>query len=276
MADPQTEIKEEKLRSVKLEADPLGVALLPSELAQPGALASALESVLFSSPEPQSLADLLQAFEVWNIKREQVREALAALEKRYQQPESGIVLEQVARGFQLRTKTKNQAVVQKLLKAKKVRVTGASLEVLSIVAYKGPLIKQQVDEIRGVDSGHLLRSLMQRGLIKLAGKSEEPGRPLLYGTTKKFLELFALKSLKDLPSLSEMEQLEASEATDTMESLAQKLRHSPADLREQDKQLNEITDELNSISTKVDFEPSSAEATEGADNADSGATSSAC
>ena len=246
----------EKLRSVRLASDPLDEPLSIDEFRSPEALQSAIESVLFSSPEPQSLASLVQLFEP--LGSEAVREAIAALEQRYRQAGSGIVLEVIGRGYQLRTKIENQAVLKKLLKAKKFRVTGASLEVLSIVAYKGPLIKQQIDEIRGVDSGHLLRSLMQRGLIKLAGKSDEPGRPMLYATSKKFLEVFALKSLKDLPSLSEMEQLEATEATDTMESLAQKLRHSPADLREQDKQLDDITQELNSISTKVDFaEPSS-------------------
>lgn len=116
------------------------------------------------------------------------------------------VLEEVAGGFQIRTKPDNQKYLQRTVKGRPFRLSGPALEVLAIVAYKQPCTKAMVDEIRGVESGHLMRGLLDRGLMHFAGKSELPGRPMFYETTRKFLEIFSLRNINELPSLNEIDQ----------------------------------------------------------------------
>src|SRR5204863_3661148 len=94
-----------------------------------------------------------------------------------------------------------------LVKGRSFRLSGPALEVLSIVAYKQPVIKSEIDQIRGVESGHLVRALMEKNIVRFAGKSELPGKPMLYATTKEFLELFGLRNIRELPTLSEIDEL---------------------------------------------------------------------
>ncbi|HEX9103764.1 MAG TPA: SMC-Scp complex subunit ScpB, partial [Polyangia bacterium] len=116
-------------------------------------------------------------------------------------------LHQVAGGYQFRTNPENAQWVQKLLASKPVRLTRAQIETLAICAYRQPVTRPEIDEIRGVDSGGTLKTLLDRSLIRIVGKKEEPGRPILYGTTKEFLEFFNLRDLKDLPTLREFHEL---------------------------------------------------------------------
>jgi segregation and condensation protein B len=118
-----------------------------------------------------------------------------------------VQVSEVAGGWQLRTAPENAAWVQKLLGGRPVRLTRAQLETLSIIAYRQPVTRPEIDEIRGVDTGATLKLLLDRNLIRILGKKEEPGRPLLYGTTKEFLEFFNLKDLRDLPTLREFHEL---------------------------------------------------------------------
>jgi segregation and condensation protein B len=139
-------------------------------------------------------------------------------------------------------------------------LSGPALEVLAIVAYKQPLIKHEIDEIRGVESGHLLRALMEKGLVNFEGKSDLPGKPMLYATTKKFLEIFGLRNLKELPTLSQIDELlpegmTEEEAKPTLSSVTDAMSQTigTASYSEGEDELMKITDQLGSISTSSDF-----------------------
>ncbi|XGC82466.1 SMC-Scp complex subunit ScpB [Bdellovibrio bacteriovorus] len=170
-------------------------------------LESIVESVLFASDRPVSLASLKLLFKGTNIRTDKIRRALDQLAVEYAGGRRGVTLEEVPGGYQLRTKIDNMEFLKRTLKARQFKLSGPALEVLSIVAYKQPTVKAEVDEIRGVESGHLLRALMEKNLVCFEGKSELPGRPMQYGTTKKFLEIFGLRSLKELPTLTQIDEL---------------------------------------------------------------------
>jgi segregation and condensation protein B len=166
-------------------------------------LQSIVESLLFAADRPlglRQLADLVEEPEI-----ERVRSAVVAVGENWR--ERGVQLHEVAGGYQFRTHPANAFWVQKLLQQKPVRLSRALLETLAICSYRQPITRPEIDEIRGVDSGGTLKTLMDRALVRILGKREEPGRPLLYGTTKEFLEFFSLRDLKDLPTLREYHEL---------------------------------------------------------------------
>jgi segregation and condensation protein B len=113
----------------------------------------------------------------------------------------------VAGGWQFRTDPDSGDFVRRFLRVKPHRLTRAALETLAIIAYRQPVTRPEIEDVRGVDSGAVVKALLERRLIKILGKKEEPGRPLLYGTTKEFLEFFNLRDLKDLPTLREFHEL---------------------------------------------------------------------
>ena len=166
---------------------------------------SIIESLLFISEEPLSVERIQKVLET--AERGQIRAALDALEEDYQTRQSGMLLRQVAGGYQLRTRPANAEWIKRLIQPNPVRLSKASLETLAIVAYKQPLIRNDIEHIRGVDCGGVLRMLLERKLSRVLGRKEIPGRPLIYATTKYFLELFDLKDLKDLPTLKEIEAM---------------------------------------------------------------------
>jgi segregation and condensation protein B len=126
----------------------------------------------------------------------------------------GIQLLKVSGGYQMRTHPKHAELVQKLVEEKPQRLSRSALEVLSIIAYKQPLTRADVDHVRGTDSGHIVKSLLEKNLVRTEGHKESAGRPLLYGTTPYFLEVFSLGSLDDLPALEEFErELQESDVT---------------------------------------------------------------
>jgi segregation and condensation protein B len=166
-------------------------------------LESIVESLLFAADKPlaiKQIADLLGEGDA-----EKVKAAVDAVTAHY--GERGVQLQAVAGGYQFRTHPRNAMWVQKLLAQKPVRLSRAQLETLAIVSYRQPITRPEIDEIRGVDTGGSLKTLMDRSLIRILGKKEEPGRPLLYGTTKEFLGFFNLSDLKDLPTLREFHEL---------------------------------------------------------------------
>lgn len=122
----------------------------------------------------------------------------------------GIELVCVAQGYQLRTKAAVSVHLQDDRPAAPSRLTSSSLETLAIIAYQQPVTRQRIEEVRGVDTGGVLGTLLDKNMIRVVGRSDEPGRPLIYGTSKKFLEVFGLNSLKDLPTLSDYRSLQAS------------------------------------------------------------------
>lgn len=164
-----------------------------------------LDSLFFVSDRILTLAELTEVLPEFSTT--QIKEALEQLIEEKQNIASGIELVEVQKGFQYRTKSINKDWINRFQKSKPQRLSRASLEALSIIAYRQPVTRPEVDEIRGVDSSGVVRLLLERGLVRILGKREEPGYPLLYGTTKDFLSFFNLKNLSDLPPLTEYTEL---------------------------------------------------------------------
>ncbi|HEY5576931.1 MAG TPA: SMC-Scp complex subunit ScpB [Deferrimonas sp.] len=179
--------------------------------------ASILESLLLVSAEPIPVDKARQL--LGGLNRAQVREVLALLRAKYPTDTSGILVEEVAKGFQFRTSPANQEHVRRLFDVKPPRFSRAALETLAIIAYKQPLTRQEIEQIRGVDCAGSLRTLMDRRLVKVMGKKDVPGKPFLFGTTREFMETFSLGSLSELPSMRDIEDfLAASTGTPVEES----------------------------------------------------------
>jgi segregation and condensation protein B len=158
----------------------------------------ALEALLFSTHHPLTAGRLAELLGLDTTK--QVRHAIKQLNESYETTGRSFRVEQVAGGFQLLTLPEHGDLLKKLHQREiDAKLTKAALETLSIIAYKQPILRADIEAIRGVACGETIRSLMEKHLVKIAGRAEEPGRPILYGTTKRFLELFGLNSIKDLP-----------------------------------------------------------------------------
>jgi segregation and condensation protein B len=162
-----------------------------------------LESFLFISDSPIRLETLVEILPESN--KEAILEGIRQIQIEYEDRSKGIELVEVAGGYQFRTKPSWAGWVSRLKKVKAVKLSQAALETLAIVAYRQPVIRPAIEEIRGVDSGSVLHTLLEKGLIKMMGRKDLPGRPIVYGTTKTFLELFSLNTLSDLPSLKEIQ-----------------------------------------------------------------------
>ncbi len=170
---------------------------------------SIINSLLFAAEKPLSTVRISDVFEK-EVDNATLVEVLYEMRTEYATNDAlGFDMEEVAAGWQLRTRDENNTWVKKLENIKPVRISPSALEALAIIAYKQPVIKAEVDKIRGVDSSHLVKALMERNLIKISGRADLPGKPLLYSTTPEFLEIFCLKDIKDLPSLTEIEELAA-------------------------------------------------------------------
>jgi len=169
-------------------------------------LKSILESLLFAAGEPVSLARLAAAFD--DMPRATVQKALAAMMATYAAEHRGIAIEEVAGGYQMRTAKEHAGYVRKLLAARPPRLSRPLMETVAIIAYRQPITRPEIEQLRGVDTGGVLETLLERRLIKIAGRKEAPGRPMLYATTDEFLELFGLKDLEGLPDLSEFREIE--------------------------------------------------------------------
>ena len=168
------------------------------------ALKSIIECLLFVADGPLSLEHLREILEFEDTKG--IRNALEQLSGEYEVRKGGIFLSEVAGGYQIRTRPEYHDYVKRLLKPNPHRLSNAALETLAIIAYKQPIIRSDIEHLRGVDCGGVLRVLMEKKLVRVLGRKEIPGRPLIYATTKHFLEVFELKNLKDLPSPKEIEK----------------------------------------------------------------------
>ncbi len=162
-----------------------------------------LETLFFVSDSPIRLETLVEILPESN--KEAIVEGIRQIQEECENPSKGIELREVAGGYQFRTKPNWAGWVSRLKKVKAIKLSQAALETLAIIAYRQPVIRPAVEEVRGVDSGSVLHTLMEKGLIKMMGRKDLPGRPIVYGTTKAFLELFGLNTLSDLPSLKEIQ-----------------------------------------------------------------------
>jgi segregation and condensation protein B len=171
-------------------------------------LKSILESLLFAAGEPVSLARLAAVLD--DLPRATVNKTLTAMASEYAAANRGIVIEEVAGGFQMRTSKDHAAYVRKLLASKPPRLSRPLMETVAIIAYRQPITRPEIEQLRGVDTGGVLETLLERRMIKIAGRKEAPGRPMVYATTDEFLEIFGLKDLESLPDLSEFREIERS------------------------------------------------------------------
>jgi segregation and condensation protein B len=157
-----------------------------------------LEALLLGTHHPLTAGRLAELMDLPSTKP--IRKSIKELNEQYEQTNRSYRIEQVAGGYQILTLPQFGEVLKKLhQKEIDAKLTKAALETLAIIAYKQPILRADIEAIRGVACGETIRSLMEKHLVKIAGRAEEPGRPILYGTTKRFLELFGLNSLKDLP-----------------------------------------------------------------------------
>jgi segregation and condensation protein B len=173
-------------------------------------LKAILESLLFAAGGPVTLAQLVSVLET--VPRDTIRLALADLASAYTANGRGLVLEEVANGYQLRTAKEHAFYVRKLLAAKPPRLSRPLLETLAIVAYRQPVTRPEIEQLRGVDCGGVIDTLLERRLIKIGGRKEAPGRPLVYATTPEFLEVFSLKDIGSLPDLEEFRAIDEQRA----------------------------------------------------------------
>lgn len=176
---------------------------LPPELA--ARARAALEAMLFSSTEPVTARRLADAMTDFELDTRSVRKLALELADDYARTPRGLIIEEVAGGFQMLTHPDHADCVSRLLGGTAhAKLSQAALETLAVVAYKQPVTRADIESIRGVQAGPLLRTLLQKSLVRIVGRAELLGRPLLYGTTRKFLEHFGLKSLNELPRVEEL------------------------------------------------------------------------
>jgi segregation and condensation protein B len=187
---------------------------------------SILESVLFIADGPVPLQRLREVID--GAPEEEIRSALDELRDELEGSRRGVRLVEVAGGFQMRTPKVNADWVKKFLRGRPARMGRATLETLAIIAYRQPITKAEIEAIRGVDVDGVINTLLERDLIRTVARKDVPGRPFLYGTTPKFLELFNLKDLTDLPTLKEMEEVTLPEVA-LEEELTAEAAEEPAD-----------------------------------------------
>jgi len=171
----------------------------------------AIEALLFASEKPLSPEQIQEAFEE-DLGAQEIRRALEALKKEYIEGNRGFKLFEIAGGFQLVSDPRFASYLKRFYQAReKKRLSQASLETLSVIAYRQPATRADIEFIRGVNVDGAIKTLLEKGLIRIVGRKEVPGRPMLYGTTKEFLEHFGMNSIKELPALTEFKQEDIAE-----------------------------------------------------------------
>jgi len=203
-------------------------------------LKAVIESLLFVSEDPLTVETLRRLMD--DLDPGDIRAALADLEAEYAARQGGFHLKAVAGGWQFRSQSEFTPWIKKLIQPNAPRLSKAALETLAIIAYKQPVIRSDIEQIRGVDCGGVIRMLLERKLIRILGRKEIPGRPLIYATTKLFLQIFDLKDLRDLPSAKEIEAMALDAAPEAarparqddgdFSSVGQESSQAPEDLAE--------------------------------------------
>jgi segregation and condensation protein B len=169
-----------------------------------------IESLLFVHQHPLTVDNIVKIFGDQAGKKV-IKEALGELVAEYQGMDRSFHLAEVDEGYQFRTKAAYAPWIRNLRKVKPAKLSQSALETLAIVVYRQPIVRAEIEHIRGVDSGWVLNSLLEKGLIKILGRKEVAGRPLVYGSSRRFLEVFGLRDLSGLPTLQELDALRAEE-----------------------------------------------------------------
>ena len=165
-----------------------------------------IEAIIFASEFPISIDKIREVLH--DVEKNVITRILQDLIKEYQERRGGFLLQEVAGGLQFRTRVDLSYWINKLMKGKPAILSHAAMETLAVVAYKQPVVKAEIDRIRGVDVGSSLKGLLEKKLVRIMGRKDVPGKPIMYGTTKKFLEVFNLKDLSELPTLKELKDLQ--------------------------------------------------------------------
>jgi segregation and condensation protein B len=180
-------------------------------------LPSIIESLIFTAESALStdrICELLNEFE-----RDEIKSALTGIVACYQERAGGFELVEVAGGWQFRTRPAFHSYITRHIKTRTSKFSQSALETLAIIAYRQPITRAEVEHLRGVDCGGVLKSLLEKHLVRILGKKDIPGRPLIYGTSKEFLEIFGLKDLKSLPTLKEIQALDEQPLYESQEEL---------------------------------------------------------
>lgn len=167
-----------------------------------------IESLLLVADEPLSVDRIKNILD--QAEKKEIKNALEELSSEYENRKGGFFLREVAGGYQIRTRPEYREWIKRLIQPKPMRLSKAALETLAIIAYKQPIIRNDIEHIRGVNCGGILRMLLERKLVRVLGRKAIPGRPLVYATTKQFLEVFELKNLEDLPTPKEISEIDDS------------------------------------------------------------------
>ena len=176
----------------------------PLENKPPDEIKRIVEALLFAVQEPISVRKICEVVE--DVEAKEIREVIQQLREEYDTHDRVFQIEEIANGFQLLSRPEYHEWISKIRKKSgESKLSQQALETLSIIAYKQPIIRAEIEAIRGVQSGQMIRTLIEKGLVKITGRDEVLGRPLLYGTTTKFLDHFGLKSIKDLPKVEDLE-----------------------------------------------------------------------
>ncbi|MCM2359477.1 MAG: SMC-Scp complex subunit ScpB [Geobacteraceae bacterium] len=172
------------------------------------ALKSIVESLFFISDAPLTLERLCAILEEYQ--KSEVEAAIARLRDDYAETGRGIRLAEVAGGYQLRSSPENADYIRRLVREKSFKFSRSALETLAVIAYRQPITRAEVEYLRGVDTGGVLKTLLEKKMIRILGKKDIPGKPLIYGTSREFLEAFSLKDLASLPTLKDIQELAGS------------------------------------------------------------------
>ncbi|MBW2520292.1 MAG: SMC-Scp complex subunit ScpB [Deltaproteobacteria bacterium] len=167
-------------------------------------LKAVVEALIFASESPIKLERLA---EVLDLNPAEVSQALDALQDDYTQHPRGFFLQNVAGGYELRTRPEYADHLRRMGRSRPFRFSRPAMETLAIIAYRQPVTRAEIEYLRGVDSGSVIKTLLEKRLVRILGKKDVPGKPMIYGTTKEFLELFGLPDLSALPTLREFNEL---------------------------------------------------------------------
>ncbi len=221
----------------------------------PDTLCGAIETIIFMSDRPISIQKIKAQIDP-ELPLRVIHESLQKLQVGYEEKFHGIRLVEVAEGYQFRTKATYAKFVQNLFKINSLVLTPTALEVLAIIAYKQPVSKTEVEKIRGVDSSHIIRALMDKRLVKITGRSEELGRPSLFGTTEEFLEVFNLADLSGLPPEYELEEMAMKNTIGTIADIKSVVFRSETSKRfsvDETEELDQLSESINLIAADTNF-----------------------
>ncbi len=220
----------------------------------PDTLCGAIETIIFMSDRPISIQKIKAQIDN-ELPLRVIHESLSKLQAGYEEKFHGIRLVEVAEGYQFRTKATYSKFVQNLFKINSLVLTPTALEVLAIIAYKQPVSKNDVEKIRGVDSSHIIRALMDKRLVKIAGRSEEIGRPSLFATTEEFLEVFNLADISALPPEYELEEMATKNTIGTIADIKSVVFRGEAKKFSMDEfeELEKLSEDIQHIASETNF-----------------------